>query len=423
MLHTIINGDSRNMCELEDKSVHLIITSPPYWQLKDYGIQNQIGFHDSYENYINNLNLVWKECFRVLCDGCRLCINIGDQFARSTYYGRYKIIPIHSEIIKFCEISGFDFMGKIIWQKTTTMHTSGGGAVMGSFPYPRNGIVKLDYEYVLLFKKQGEAPKPTKEQKENAKMSNDEWNLYFSGHWNFAGIKQEEHLAMFPEELPRRLIKMFSFPDEVILDPFLGSGTTSAAARKLDRNSVGYEINPDFIPTILKKLENENLFSENDKIIVKKQENIKCDFNNEIKKLPYVFVDTHKLDKKIDVKKLQYGSKIDNKSNAEQKYFSVKEIISPEILKLNNGLTIRLIGIKQNPEINGSATKFLREKLKGKRVFLKYDGTKYDKDNNLMVYLYLENKTFINAHLLKNGLALIDENAEFGLKQKFKELA
>ena len=158
-IHKIINGDSRQMSELKDGSIHLIITSPPYWQLKDYGTENQIGFNDSYESYINNLNLVWSECFRVLHEGCRLCINIGDQFARSVYYGRYKVIPIHSEIIKFCETIGFDFMGQIIWQKATTMNTTGGGAVMGSFPYPRNGIVKLDFEYILLFKKQGNAPK------------------------------------------------------------------------------------------------------------------------------------------------------------------------------------------------------------------------------------------------------------------------
>jgi DNA modification methylase len=109
---TIINGDSRQMSELKDRSVHLIITSPPYWQLKDYGSDDQIGFNDSYESYINNLNLVWSECNRVLHDGCRLCINIGDQFARSVYYGRYKVIPIHSEIIRFCEaIFLTDFVG------------------------------------------------------------------------------------------------------------------------------------------------------------------------------------------------------------------------------------------------------------------------------------------------------------------------
>lgn len=101
---TIIIGDSRNMNELKDESVHLVITSPPYWQLKDYGNGNQIGFNDSYEDYINNLNLVWKECYRVLHKGCRLCVNIGDQFARSVYYGRYKIIPIREEIIKFCAV-------------------------------------------------------------------------------------------------------------------------------------------------------------------------------------------------------------------------------------------------------------------------------------------------------------------------------
>ena len=106
--HKIIVGDSRQMKEVIDESVHLIITSPPYWQLKDYGDERQMGFHDSYEEYINNLNLVWNECHRILHKGCRLCINIGDQFARSVYYGRYKVIPIRTEMIKFCESAGFD---------------------------------------------------------------------------------------------------------------------------------------------------------------------------------------------------------------------------------------------------------------------------------------------------------------------------
>lgn len=140
--HTLINGDSRNLSLIPNESVQLIITSPPYWQLKDYGDDRQIGFHDNYESYINNLNMVWSECNRVLHDGCRLCINIGDQFARSVYYGRYKVIPIRTEIIRFCESIGMDYMGAIIWQKRTTMNTTGGGAVMGSFPYPRNGYFK-----------------------------------------------------------------------------------------------------------------------------------------------------------------------------------------------------------------------------------------------------------------------------------------
>jgi site-specific DNA-methyltransferase (adenine-specific) len=420
--HKIINGDSRQMSELKDRSVHLIITSPPYWQLKDYGSNNQIGFNDSYENYINNLNLVWSECFRVLHDGCRLCINIGDQFARSVYYGRYKVIPIHSEIIKFCETIGFDFMGQIIWQKATTMNTTGGGAVMGSFPYPRNGIVKLDFEYILLFKKQGNSPKPTAEQKNNSAMTNEEWNTYFNGHWYFNGAKQDKHLAMFPEELPRRLIKMFSFPNETVLDPFLGSGTTSLVAKKLNRNSIGYEINPDFIPIIKEKIGENDTFSQA-KIEFITQRPCGLDSQSQIKNLPYQFVDVHKLDKKIDVKKLQYGSKIDVESSTKrEELFSVKEIISPELLKLNNDLIVRLIGIKQNPQINGKATEFLKQKLHGKRVFLKFDEQKHDAQNRLLVYLYLENKTFINAHLLKEKLVDVDNSLNFKYKEKFQTL-
>ena len=420
--HKIINGDSRQMGELNDKSVHLIITSPPYWQLKDYGSDNQIGFNDDYETYINHLNLTWQECYRVLHDGCRLCVNIGDQFARSTYYGRYKIIPIHTEIIKFCETIGFDFMGQIIWQKTTTMNTSGGASIMGSFPHPRNGIVKLDFEYILLFKKQGKAPQPTIEQKENSVMTNEEWNTYFNGHWYFSGAKQDKHLAMFPEELPYRLIRMFSFPNETILDPFMGSGTTAAVAKKMNRNSIGYEINPEFIPVIQERIGDNDFFSNTNIEIIKQSASLQ-DFNERIKSLPYRFTDTHKLDKKIDVKKIQYGSKIDaNSLGKREEYFAVKEIISPELIRLSNDLIIRLIGIKQNPKVNGEAKEFLYNKLKGKKVFLKYDEIKHDSEQNLMVYLYLENKTFINAHLIKEKLAVVENSIDFKYKSKFLKL-
>jgi len=421
--HKIIDGDSRKMTELLDNSVHLTITSPPYWQLKDYGTDNQIGFHDSYESYINNLNLVWEECYRTLHNGCRLCINIGDQFARAIYYGRYKVIPIREEIIKFCENIGFDYMGAIIWQKVTTSNTTGGGVQMGSYPYPRNGILKLDYEFILVFKKLGDAPKHSKEQKELSKMTAAEWNTFFAGHWNFAGARQNGHLAMFPEELPHRLIKMFSFVGETILDPFAGSGTTSLAAKNLDRNSVGFEINPEFIPIIKEKL-NVNQGEINgatyEFIVQEKQE---IDFEKEIQNLPYIFNDPHTLDKKIDVKKLQFGSKIDkNSSTKREELFSVKEVISPEKLRLSNDLIVRLIGIKEDKLVNGKATLFLTNRTKGKRVFLKYDIVKYDQENNLLCYLYLENKTFINAHLIKNGLVQVDREIDFKYKEKFTRL-
>ncbi|MBC8389891.1 MAG: site-specific DNA-methyltransferase [Actinobacteria bacterium] len=421
-IHKIIIGDSRYMKEVPNESVHLTITSPPYWQLKDYGNGKQIGFNDNYEEYINNLNLVWNECYRVLHNGCRLCINIGDQFARSVYYGRYKVIPIRTEIIKFCESIGFDYMGAIIWQKVTTCNTTGGATVMGSFPYPRNGILKIDYEFILIFKKYGNATKINKEMKEKSKLSQEEWNKYFTGHWNFPGEKQDKHLAMFPEELPKRLIKMFSFVGDTILDPFLGSGTTSLAAKNLHRNSIGYEINEYFLPIIKEKLglRQRTIFQDETFEIIK-QENINTDFKEEIKKLPYIFQDPIKFDKKIDPRKLSFGSKIDNSHSKRETYYTVKEIISPKILILNNGLKIRLLGVKERPEKNGGAIQFLKEKALGQKVFLKFDTIKHDKENNLFCYLYLSNKTFLNAHLIKSDL--VDVDAEFDYKYKSKFLS
>lgn len=422
-IHKIIIGDSRCMREVEDESVHLIITSPPYWQLKDYGDDNQIGFNDTYEEYINNLNLVWNECHRVLHKGCRLCINIGDQFARSVYYGRYKVIPIRTEIIKFCESIGFDYMGAIIWQKVTTCHTTGGATVMGSFPYPRNGILKLDYEFILIFKKYGNPPKVNKEIKEKSKLSQQEWKEFFTGHWNFPGEKQYKHLAMFPEELPRRLIRMFSFIGDTVLDPFVGSGTTLLVAKNLNRNSIGYEINEDFLPLMKEKLgiEENKLFKDVEFNIIKKKEK-KIDFKEEIKGLPYIFKDPINFDKKVDPRELRFGSKIDNSQNENENSYYVKEIISPEIITLNTGIKVRLLGVKENPEKSKQAVKFLKEMTKGKKVFQKFDNIKYDENNNLLCYLYLQNKTFLNAHLIKNGLVDVDLKTEFKYKSKFISL-
>ncbi|MEE1001326.1 MAG: DNA methyltransferase [Bacteroidales bacterium] len=418
--HTLVTGDSRNLSLIPDKSVHLIITSPPYWQLKDYGNDNQIGFHDSYEGYINNLNMVWAECNRILHDGCRLCINIGDQFARSVYYGRYKVIPIRTEIIRFCETLGMDYMGAIIWQKQTTMNTTGGGAVMGSFPYPRNGVLKIDYEFILIFKKQGKAPVPSLEQKKSSEMTKEEWNTYFASHWTFGGAKQDGHIAVFPEELPHRLIKMFSFAGETVFDPFMGSGTTALASRNLQRNSIGYEINPDFVDYYKQKVDNARLF--NDSTCLYKVDSSMINKEEKLDTLPYVFNDPHKMESKIDIKKLQFGSKIDKDSKEREEYYFVKSVLSPNTVILSNGLTIKLIGIKEKPSVNGSATRFLIEKTKGRKVFLKYDSIKYDSENTLLCYLYLDNKTFINAHMLKNGLADVDNSIDFKYKAKFEKL-
>jgi site-specific DNA-methyltransferase (adenine-specific) len=311
-------------------------------------------------------------------------------------------------------------MGAIIWQKVTTCNTTGGATVMGSFPYPRSGIVKLDYEFILILKKYGNAPKPSKEVKEKSRLTQDEWNRYFVGHWNFPGEKQEKHLAMFPEELPKRLIKMFSFVGDTILDPFLGSGTTSLAAKNLVRNSIGYEMNETFLPIIKEKLgmQQRNMLEETTfKILRQKQAT--SSYTDEISKLPYIFHDPVAFDKKINPKKLTFGSKIDNSHHERETYYSVKEVISPTRLVLSNGLNVRLLGVMEVAEKNGEAVCFLKDKTRGQKVFMKYDTPKYDNEDYLFCYLYLRNKTFLNAHLIRNGMARADTKMQYAYKTKF----
>jgi len=209
---------------------------------------------------------------------------------------------------------------------------------------------------------------------------------------------------------------MFSFVGDTVLDPFLGSGTTSFVAGKLGRNSIGYEINELTLPLIQQRLIGAN-------IDVVRQEKSVVDFNKEIKSQPYVFHDYVKVDKKIDPKKITFGSKIEHgKSVEREKYFTVKYVISPELLVLDNNLKIRLLGIKEIKDINGTALTYLKAKALGQKVFLKYDNIKYDENNNLFCYLYLKNKTFLNAHLIKNKLVNVDSSIEFVQKNKFLNL-
>jgi DNA modification methylase len=247
----IYKADCRSMPELTDGAVDLAVTSPPYWQIKDYGSPGQIGFGQSLHEYLRDLQRVWAECFRVLHEGGRLCVNIGDQFARASVFGRYRVIPLHAEIICQCAETGFDFMGSIVWRKKTTMNTTGGAVVMGSYPYPPNGIVEIDFEYILIFKKPGTPRVPARDIKTRSALTREEWKSWFSGHWDVGGARKNGHEAPFPDEIPRRLIRMFSFPGGTVLDPFVGTGTTARVALAQGRNAVGYEIQADFLPARL----------------------------------------------------------------------------------------------------------------------------------------------------------------------------
>jgi modification methylase len=253
--HRIIFADARTMPELSDASVHFAVTSPPYWCIKDYAHPAQIGFEQSYEEYLTALGEVFAETFRVLHEGCRFAVNIGDQYLRAAEHGRYRIQPIPADLIVLCRRLGFDFMGNIIWRKVSTTTTTGGGQFMGSIYYPRDGHVTYEHEYILLFRKPGKWPTPAPEAKEQSRLTKEQRSKWFRGIWDdIPPERQQGHVAMFPVELPRRLIKMYSFFGETILDPFLGSGTTSLAAALEGRDSVGYEINPDFEPLIRDKV-------------------------------------------------------------------------------------------------------------------------------------------------------------------------
>jgi len=309
-----------------------------------------------------------------------------------------------------------DYMGAIIWQKATTMNTTGGGAVMGSFPYPRNGILKIDYEFILIFKKQGKSPSVTPEQKQKSQMTREEWNKYFSSHWNFAGTRQDGHIAMFPEELPHRLIKMFSFVGETVFDPFLGSGTTMLAAKNLERNSIGCEINAEYLPIIKDKIgaSDSDLFKTEVDVVIDKSESSEISFD----KLPYIYHDPHTLDTKTDIKKNTYGSKIDASESEKEKPKIVTNILSPCEIELNSGEIVHLLGVKILKNGYESAMSFLKEKVLKKRVLLKFD-TEVDSSRERMVYLYLENKTFINMHLIRTGHVSVETSFPYKNQEKF----
>lgn len=256
--HLIYIADARQMPELSDASVQLVVTSPPYWSIKDYGHIGQIGYGQDYEAYLEAMREVLSGCYRTLCPGCRMAVNVGDQFLRASEHGRYRVLPLGADLTAKGQEVGFDFMGSIIWRKVTTTKPSGGGQWMGSVYFPRDGQITYEHEYILIFRKPGKAPRPSEAARERSRLTKEQRSQWFRGVWtDLPAERQNGHGAMFPVELPRRLIKMYSFWGETVLDPFLGSGTTCLAAGLEGRSCIGYEINRDFAEVIAGKLRPE----------------------------------------------------------------------------------------------------------------------------------------------------------------------
>ncbi len=392
-------ADARTMPEVEDANVALVVTSPPYYAIKDYDVEDQIGYGQSLHTYLVDLYRVWTECHRVLMPGARLCVNIGDQFARTKRFGRYKVIPLHAEIIAQAEQIGFDYMGAIIWQKRTTMETSGGATIMGSYPHPPNGVVEIDYEFILLFKKRGKRRIP-RERREAAAMTKEEWKTFFSGHWTFGGARQGEHGAVFPEELPRRLIRMYTVHDDVVLDPFLGSGTTAQVALQLGRRAVGYELNPDFRSLIEARLDDVDDLTPD-------QVRVEMRGSDQIPLPPVEYTPAI-----ADIRPKHPPPR------PARDLYRVTEVLGPTALRLEDGREITLLGLTV-PEAQAAETlAYLQKYVAGKRVTLR---TPLEAHPDA-AYVRLKNRIFINRKMLEMSLAIPDETTDHPQKRRFEKI-
>jgi site-specific DNA-methyltransferase (adenine-specific) len=239
------------------------------------------------------------------------------------------------------------------------------------------------------------------------------------GTGSFRG-QQDKHLAVFPEELPGRLIRMFSFVGETVLDPFLGSGTTALAARNTGRDSIGYEINADALPVMRRKLGMEGLMLEHRFRVVEQDAPLAAADRERWSKLPYLFKDPVAVMKKMDPRARDFGSKIVARRPRGEDLETVREVMSPGKLLLASGKTVRLIGIRENGVNDRDAVAFLEKLTRNQKVLLRYDKRLNAADGApIPCYLYLKNKTFVNAHLIKSGFVDVDTSFAYEKREKF----
>lgn len=255
--HLVVIGDSRRMDLVPNESVHLVVTSPPYWQLKDYGIHNAIGQSStSYDEYLASLCSVFKECVRTLTPDGKLIVNIMPILipGNHTKFSRRITRTVLTDLEQFIESLGnMYFHSLYIWDKRKSVRFSS----WGSYPYPPNLLSTYPYEWIIVFSKAGKRAPVKKSIKAQSAITHEEFtNWVQNSIWDFqpASAKQEKHPAPFPEELPRRCIRLYSFVGDTVLDPFAGSGTTLRVARELGRNSIGYELNKDYASIIQEKI-------------------------------------------------------------------------------------------------------------------------------------------------------------------------
>lgn len=257
--HRLVQGDARDLSFIADETVHLIVTSPPYWILKRYREHpNQMGHIEDYDMFIEELSRVWRHCYRILVSGGRLVCVVGDVCLSRRKHGRHVVVPLHADIAVSCRRIGFDNLNPIIWYKIAkaTYEVDNGTKFFGK-PYEPNAIIKNDIEFILMERKPGGYRKPTMEQRRLSMIEKRDYGAWFRQIWDIPGASTNRHPAPFPLELAYRLVRMFSFWGDTVLDPFCGTGTTMLAAMKAKRNSIGVEIDPEYCQMALNRVRKE----------------------------------------------------------------------------------------------------------------------------------------------------------------------
>ncbi|MCH7767345.1 MAG: site-specific DNA-methyltransferase [Nitrospinae bacterium] len=263
--HTLYLRDAREMDIIDNESTHLVVTSPPYWNLKEYpSRRGQLGSITDYELFLESLLPIWKHCFRILVKGGRLVIVVGDVCLSRRKHGRHMVVPLHASIQEQCRGLGFDNLAPIIWYKITNAQyeVENGSRFLGK-PYEPNAIIKNDIEYILMQRKPGGYRRPSVAARLLSVISEENHREWFQQIWTIPGESTRNHPAPFPLDLAGRLVRMFSFAGDTVVDPFMGTGTTNLAAAKWGRNSIGFEIHPSYLDHAHKRLSSKTsgLFS------------------------------------------------------------------------------------------------------------------------------------------------------------------